>query len=137
MPKTKKDLKKDREKSKGKGKVQSKGKSSPAKQKPEAEEVEEDDDQEGSCDLEEFKVPGQRTAEITAEQLKSWPKTMNCKFYVAADNKNVAYELANGESDKVCNVTLTHTLCVCLCIIYTISITYLTINMNVMFTLQI
>ena len=38
---------------------------------------------------------------ITAEQLKAWPKTRNCKFYVAVDIKTVEYELANGESDKV------------------------------------
>ncbi len=74
--------------------------------------------EEEGLELEAFHVPGLRLTEIRNDDLKSWTKTSNCKFYVSADNKNVEYELANGETDKVCNTFISHpayTFCVIVC----------------------
>ena len=101
MPK-KKTEPKEKEKEKEKEiEKKGKGKTSPKrKQKEPEEEEEEEDDQDD--DLEKYRVPGERMTEITAEDLKAWPKTKNCKFFVAVEHKTVEYELANGEADKVC-----------------------------------
>jgi len=82
---------------KGKGK----GKASPPKKKQEVEEEEVEEEDQGTDNLEKYRVPGERMTEVSPADLKAWPKTKNCKFYVSVDNKVVEYELENGESDKV------------------------------------
>lgn len=63
--------------------------------------VPEDEDE-----MEDFKVPGERVAELTKQQLASWTKTGNCRFYIAESNKWANYQLATGEQDTVCDCAL-------------------------------
>lgn len=63
-----------------------------------------DEDEDEELNLEDYKCPGARLNVITADNLRSWPKTSNCKFYIALEHKNKEFDLNDGHEDKVCLV---------------------------------